>query len=121
MPLSPVPPSLLARPFSTADAEAVGLTRRQLQSSRFRRLYRDVYVAASQPDTLALRCDGALLVLPKEVGFSHHTAALLRRLPYQTPVSSTLEFPQTRTWTSEGYGRTPGCELPMSAWSAAAP
>jgi len=72
---------LSGRPFRQADAKAAGLSRRQLQGRRFRRLYRDVYVDASVPDSLALRCDGALLVLPKDVAFSHHTAAALRRLP----------------------------------------
>jgi hypothetical protein len=81
VPLTPLPEALAGRPFLGADAVAAGLSRRVLSGGRFRRLFRDVFVETSVPDSLAVRCAGARLVLPKDAAFSHHTAAALRRLP----------------------------------------
>jgi len=84
---TPLPEALAGKPFLGADA---GISRRTLQGKRFRRLYNDVFVQPV-PDSLALRCSGALLVLPKDVAFSQHTAAALRRLPVpESPVLHAL-------------------------------
>jgi len=81
MPSSALPESLSGKPFLGVAAVDAGVSRRELRGPRFRRLFHDVYVEASVPDSLAVRCVGALLVLPKDAAFSHHTAAALRGLP----------------------------------------
>jgi hypothetical protein len=79
--VSSPPPALLGRPFRVADALAAGITRRQLDRNRFRRVIRGVYVEASVPDSFELRCDAARLVLPPSAIFVASTAAALLALP----------------------------------------
>ena len=52
-------------------AEQAGVPRRRLRNSGYRRLFRDVYVAATEADSLRLRCEGALLTVPAGSALSH--------------------------------------------------
>ncbi len=79
-PTVPLPPELRAGPFTRAEAQTYGITERMLRGSRFRRLAREVYVAASAPLTLELFCRAACLAIPEAV-LSHHTATAALRLP----------------------------------------
>jgi len=77
----PIPACLHGRPFTRADAVAAGLPAYVLRGSRFRRLFRGVYVCAGVPSSPELDYDAARLLLPVDAAASHHLAALLRRLP----------------------------------------
>ena len=65
------------RPFTRAAALAVGISRKMLRGSRFRRLFRDVYISSDVRDHLDDRTRGALLVHPEAAFASHTTAAEL--------------------------------------------
>jgi very-short-patch-repair endonuclease len=80
-PQRPVPETLRKRPFTRGDAVAVGVSPHLLRGSRFRRLFRGVYVCTDVADTPLLRLDGALLVLPPKAAASHLSAAAVYRLP----------------------------------------
>ncbi len=72
------------RPFLGRQALDAGFTRWELNSSRFRRLLRGVYVAAEIPDSVVVRGTAALMLAPPSAVLSHHTAAALwsgHRLP----------------------------------------
>lgn len=72
------PARLRGRVFLGRDAVAAGLlTRRQLSSRAWRRLYRGVYVDADLPDTHAVAIAGAALLLPGSAAFSGRSAAFL--------------------------------------------
>ncbi len=79
MPTQPARPSRLRNgPFLASEAIAAGLiTRAQLRSSAWRRLFRDVYVSATTPMTYRLRIHGAALILPKEAVITGRTAVHL--------------------------------------------
>jgi len=72
-----VPPELLVAPFTSAQAAALGITASQLRSSAFRRVLRDVYVAAHVPDCPELRAAAARLVIPDEAVVGYEDAAWL--------------------------------------------
>jgi hypothetical protein len=73
-----VPQALRGRVFRGTDAVRRGLaTRRQLQSTAFRRLFRDVYADASVPLDHTLRCRGAALLVPPGAAISGWSAAHL--------------------------------------------
>jgi len=59
-------PELTGRAFTTEDARAAGLTYKQLRSSAYRRLFHDVYVVATEPDSVELRAAAIRLVLPDD-------------------------------------------------------
>jgi very-short-patch-repair endonuclease len=64
--------------FRGRDAVAAGLvTRKQLTSRVWRRLFRDVYADAALPDTHALAIAGAALVVPRSAVFGGRSAAYL--------------------------------------------
>ncbi len=71
----------LRRPFTRADAVSAGVHPRILRTSRFRRIFRGVFVSAGVPDTPSLRAEAALLLHPPSAFVSHTTAAVLRGLP----------------------------------------
>lgn len=77
----PLPAELRGRPFLLEEALRLGVTRRRLAGSRFRRIFRRVYVGAEVPDSVELRCRAAALVLPAHMVFCGFTAALLYRIP----------------------------------------
>ena len=59
-----VPQALDGQPFQTADALALGVSWKTLQGSRFRRLAKGVYVAATTADSHRIRVRAILLALP---------------------------------------------------------
>ena len=59
-----VPQALNGQPFQTADALALGVSWKTLQGSRFRRLAKGVYVAATTADSHRIRVRAILLTLP---------------------------------------------------------
>lgn len=71
------PPLLVGAPFHLRDALAAGLTRHQLASRCWVRLFREVYVHRSVPITDRLRLDALRLVAPPDVVATGLTAAWL--------------------------------------------
>ncbi len=71
----------LRRPFTRADAVAAGLNMRALRGSRFRRIFRGVYIEANVRLTTEVRTRAALALHPATAFASHQSAAALRDLP----------------------------------------
>lgn len=75
------PPALdTRRPFTRADALAAGIAPAALRGSRFRRIFRGVYVDAAVADTALLRVEAALAIAPRRdgagvVAFASHASA----------------------------------------------
>ena len=78
--MRPVPARLSGRPFTLAEAEQLGLTRRMLRGDRFARVRRGICRCADTPPTLRLRVQAALLVLPPGTAASHTTSLALMGL-----------------------------------------
>jgi hypothetical protein len=73
-----VPAALLRRPFRGTQAVADGLlTARQLSSSAWRRLFRDVYLHRDAPADPLNRLRAAALLIPPGAALSHGSAAYL--------------------------------------------
>lgn len=72
------------RPFTRTDALAANISPKQLRGSRFRRIFRGVYVDARVADHPLLRAEAALLLQPAGAFASHTTAALIHRVPVPT-------------------------------------
>lgn len=83
------------RPFTRADAVAAGIDPKLLRGSKFRRIFRGVYVDAAVPDTPRLRVEAALKVVmhvsdpgatpTAPAAFaSHASAARIYELPIPT-------------------------------------
>lgn len=71
-----------SRPFSRADALAAGLDPKLLRGSRFRRIFRGVYVGASAPDSPVQRAEAALVPFRGKAAFaSHATAGRIHQVP----------------------------------------
>ncbi|MCW2948646.1 MAG: hypothetical protein JWR24_5363 [Actinoallomurus sp.] len=79
--LTAIPSQLRGGPFRRADGLRLGLTDKHLRGRWFRRIFYDVYAPAEIPDSLALRCAAARLLLPDHAVFCGVTAARLYRLP----------------------------------------
>lgn len=77
---STIPPQLLSRPFTVAEARAAGLTRDVLRSKRFWTPVRGVHVSTDLRVDHLLRCHAVSLVVTDAV-VSHVSAAMLMRLP----------------------------------------
>jgi hypothetical protein len=76
----------LGGPFRGSEAVAAGLvTRGQLAGSRYRRVFRDVYVPAAMAVTHELRCECAALVLPADAVLTGRSAATLRGVQLALP------------------------------------
>lgn len=69
-----------SRPFTRADAVAAGVDTRILRTSRFRRLFRRVYVSRDAPGPHTL-VRAALALHPATAYASHHSAAQFYGLP----------------------------------------
>ncbi|WP_157805077.1 DUF559 domain-containing protein [Mumia flava] len=67
-------PEAVNQPFRSDAAHELGITPRQLDGKRFRRLFRGVHVAASVAVTFRTWLQAALLVLPADAAISHLTA-----------------------------------------------
>lgn len=72
-----IPIDLRSRPFTSAEARALGLPDKTLAGRRFRRLFRGVWICADVDLTLGIRIRAALLVLPADAVVSHTTALAL--------------------------------------------
>ncbi|MDP3894185.1 DUF559 domain-containing protein [Nocardioides sp.] len=72
------------RPFTRADAIAAGIDPRLLRGSRFRRLFRGVYVDAAVVDSPDLRPRAALRLFGPTAFASHASAARIKRLAIPT-------------------------------------
>ncbi len=71
-------PRLDYRPFRGTEAIAAGLvTRSQLRTAAYRRIFRDVYVNAVRPDTHELRARAVALILPAGAAVTGRSAALI--------------------------------------------
>jgi G:T-mismatch repair DNA endonuclease (very short patch repair protein) len=79
-PPRPIPRHFTIRPFTYAEAVGAGLSLRVLQSQRFRRLHREVYISADIELTLDVRIRAALLILPPDTVVTSVTALRLRGL-----------------------------------------
>lgn len=62
------------KPFRTATGLEHGLSRRTLNGSGFRRLYRDCYVSSERPLDFGIRALAALEMVPGAYGLSHNSA-----------------------------------------------
>lgn len=89
MRLPVVPPELLGRPFTVADARRAGLSAEQLRGPAWRRLFRGVYVTATTPLSVQLRARAAALVLPPEAVVCRGSAAWLHGIDI-TPYADNL-------------------------------
>lgn len=69
------------RPFTRADAVRAGLPASVLRTSRFRRIFRGVYVASKVPDSPFIRIQAALALHPPGAFASHLSAAAVYGLP----------------------------------------
>src|SRR3954471_14773892 len=70
-----VPVELTGRPFTTADARAVGISKHALQSAPWRRMLRDVWSHIDMPDTRETRLAAVRLLLPPYAVLCGLTAA----------------------------------------------
>lgn len=97
-----VPDSLRGEPFRGSDAVRSGLlTRRQLESSTWRRLFRDVYLHSDVALTHGTRCRAAALILPSCAAISGASAAHLfgadvagAHAPVEVTVARTQQMPR---------------------------
>lgn len=71
----------IQRPFTRADALAAGISPKLLRGSRFRRLFRGVYIGAHVPVSPLVRAQAALVLHPPTAFASHVTAARVYGLP----------------------------------------
>lgn len=65
----------VSRPFTRADAVAAGISPRNLGRSRYRRIFRNVYVSSATRQHQGERIEGALLLFPEGAWASHLSAA----------------------------------------------
>jgi len=72
-----VPAELKDRPFTVAEARSVGVTPRQLEHARFRRLFRGVYIGADREIAFGDWLRAALLTGPSDAIVSHRSAQQL--------------------------------------------
>jgi len=75
MPRPLVPPALMTRPFSTAEAREAGVSPDALRARPWRRTFRDVWCHVDLPDTRDTRLAAARLVLPAHAVLCGLTAA----------------------------------------------
>jgi hypothetical protein len=85
-----------------ADARAVGLSERVVRGSRFRRIFRGVYIRADVLDMSQLRFDAAVRLATGDIWATCHTAAAF----YAVPVP---EDDDTHVGLPPGFTR-PRCE-----------
>jgi very-short-patch-repair endonuclease len=108
-----VPPSLRARPFTTADARGVGVTRRQLRGAAYRPLGSGIYHWAGLKTSPLLTLTGVARRLPPGAAFSGLTAAWLHGLdlPPCDPIEVTIPEPA-------GSSRRAGASVRRAALAA---
>jgi len=93
----------LSRPFTRADAIEAGVDPRLFRGSRFRRIFRGVYVLRSTPVNPLVRTQAALAIHSPEAYASHVSAARVYRLP-------SFSFPDEHVtvWRQEDRRTRPG-------------
>ena len=96
-----VPDGFGYRPFTLSDAAAIGLSPRVVRGSRFRRVFRGVFVRRDVIDTPLLRFDGARRLTSTDVWATCHTAAAV----YDVPVPPTTD---THVGLPPGFTRPRG-------------
>lgn len=106
-----IPTQLLSRPFTVAEAAALGAPPSMLRGARFRRVFRGVYVVSELPDTLPVRLDAARLLVPGGVA-SCHTAGAVMRLPVPDTGDIHLRITEGRPRTRVAGIRVHGCAAP---------
>jgi very-short-patch-repair endonuclease len=77
----PEPPLDTRRPFTRADAVRAGIDPKILRTSRFRRIFRGVYIDANVPDSPFARAEAAVVIHPPGAFASHGSAARMYGLP----------------------------------------
>jgi very-short-patch-repair endonuclease len=88
-----VPSALMVGPFTVAEAERAGLTRRQLRGASWRRLSFGRYVWAGLEDTPELTLAAVHDRLPVGAAFSGRTAAWLHGLDFAPDSPIEVTFP----------------------------
>jgi hypothetical protein len=68
-------------PFTRADARAAGITVKEMISSRYQKVFYNLYVSANVHITPQLRACAALRLASRDSYVSHYTAAELWALP----------------------------------------
>jgi very-short-patch-repair endonuclease len=98
------------RPFTRDDAVRAGIDPRVLRTSRFRRIFRGVYISGEIPDSVQVRAEAAFVIHPEGAFVSHTTAAMLWGLPVPTDplVHVTVADPRRRRYRPgiRNHGRT---------------
>lgn len=86
------------KPFSRKQAQEAGLSWRDLSGPRFRRVFHNVYVAASVTPSAELRTNAARHVVGDHAIASHHSAALLwgAVVPHSSDVHVTVPTGRVR-------------------------
>jgi hypothetical protein len=84
-----IPPQLLRRPFTVAEARRLGVSADVLRGRRFRAPFRGVRVPADLPDDLTTLCRAASLILPDDARFCGPTAATLHAIPLPPRATAT--------------------------------
>lgn len=86
------------RPFTRDDAVKAGMTPKMLRGSRFRRLFRGVYVSGDVPDHVDVLARAALMAHPPGAFVSHQTAAQLCGIavPHSADVHVSVKRPEDR-------------------------
>ncbi len=77
----PIPDDFGYRPFTLADAKRIGEGTAFVRGSRFRRIFRGVYIRAEVPDSAKLRFDAARRLTSHEIWATCHTAAQVIGVP----------------------------------------
>lgn len=88
------------RPFTRADALAAGISPKLIRGSRFRRIFRGVYIWGAVPVTKEERIVAALLLHPPEAFASHLSAASLYGIavPERSEVHISVTDADHRRW-----------------------
>jgi very-short-patch-repair endonuclease len=97
---TPEPTLDARRPFTRDDAVRAGIDPKILRTSRFRRIFRGVYISGDVPDSVQVRAEAAFVIHPPEAFVSHTTAAQLWGLPVPTDplVHVTVADPRWRRY-----------------------
>lgn len=90
------PPLDVRRPFTRADAVAAGIDPQLLRGSRFRRIFRGIYVSAEVEVSPFVRTQAALALHPPTAFASHTSAAKVYELPVPTIADEHVSVPRDK-------------------------
>lgn len=110
--MASIPPALRGRPFTTAEALALGVTKHRLHGPAYALLHRGhgVWCVADEPRTLRLLLDADRLILPPDAAVSHVTGLHLH-LPDDFPASTSLHPPRHWSTNTSSQARSPDVTL----------